>query len=58
MAGAITDNQSRAWALSGLAPHLPEGLLTDALAAASAITDDQSRAEALRELRRTCPRGC
>ncbi|MBX0328192.1 CHAT domain-containing protein [Oscillochloris sp. ZM17-4] len=47
---AIVDEQSRALALSELAPHLPDALLPSALEAARAIVDEQSRALALSEL--------
>jgi hypothetical protein len=41
---------ARAEALSGLAPHLPETLLSQALAAALAIGHEYARAEALSRL--------
>jgi hypothetical protein len=43
-------NSARGQALVALAPHLPETLLREALAAATAISDDRSRAEALTAL--------
>ena len=53
-ATAITDDYSRARALTALAPQLPPdqraSVLAQALAAATAITDDYSRAEALTAL--------
>jgi hypothetical protein len=41
-AGAISDGDYRARALAALAPHLPETLFPDALAAARAISDVES----------------
>ena len=46
-ATAITDERSRAWALTALAEHLPPDLLAQALTAATAITDDYVRVVAL-----------
>ena len=46
-ATAITDDYSRARALTRLAPHLPADLLAQALAAATVIPDDSFRVEAL-----------
>jgi hypothetical protein len=53
-ATALGNDSDRAWALTGVAPHLPAdqqpGVLSQALAAAAAISDDSDRAQALAEL--------
>ena len=50
----MSDDSSRAQALTRLAPHLPEAdrpaVLAQALTAATAISDDSSRAQALTRL--------
>ena len=47
LAAATADDESREYALAGLAPHLPADLLAQALVAVTAITNDYSRTEAL-----------
>ena len=58
-ATAITDDCDRAWALTGLAPHLPPeqqaDVLAQALAATTAITDDYVRPEAFSGLAEHLP---
>ncbi|NES44343.1 MAG: apoptotic protease-activating factor, partial [Moorea sp. SIO2C4] len=56
VAKAITDEYNRAYALSGLAPYLPERLLREALEVAQAITGEYNRAKALSGLAPQLPR--
>jgi hypothetical protein len=51
----ITDEQWRGRALTLLAPHLPGGMLGDALELASALTDEVTRAETWIRLARYLP---
>ncbi|MCZ8227160.1 MAG: apoptotic protease-activating factor, partial [Microcystis sp. LE19-84.1B] len=46
IARGIGSENYRAWALTGLAPHLPESLLPEALAVARGIGTENTRASA------------